>query len=106
MISGGLPCTGLLLDNGLIATLSPLPEAIANPPASSPTKLRSTNAHLRQDQDRQVQYEETMIDHKRYLYDSPRANIERKRKTEPWETYSYQHNESPEAGGCAMASGE
>jgi hypothetical protein len=31
--------------------------------------------------------------------------IERKRKTEPWETYSYQHNESPEAGGCAMASG-
>ena len=67
--------------------------------------LRSTNAHLRQDQDRQVQYEETMIDHKRYAYDSPRANIERKRKTEPWETYSYQHNESPEAGGCAMASG-
>ena len=72
---------------------------------ASPTKLRSTNAHLRQDQDRQVQYEETMIDHKRYVYDSPRANIDRKRKTEPWETYSYQHNESPEAGGCAMASG-
>ena len=72
---------------------------------ASPTKLRSTNAHLRQDQDRQVQYEETMIDHKRYLYDSPRANIERKHKTEPWETYRYQHNESPEAGGFAMASG-
>jgi hypothetical protein len=46
-----------------------------------------------------------MIDHKRYLYDYPRANIERKRKTEPWETYRYQHNESPEAGGFAMASG-
>jgi hypothetical protein len=29
-----LPCTGLLLDNGLIGKFSPLPEAIAHPPAS------------------------------------------------------------------------
>lgn len=70
-----------------------------------PIKLRATNEQLRQDQDSQFQYGETMIDHKRYLYDSPQADIERKRKTEPWETYRYQHNESPESGGFAMASG-
>lgn len=72
---------------------------------ASPIKLRLTNAHHRQDQDRQVQYEETMIDHKRYLYDSPRTDRERKHKTEPWETYRYQHNEMPDAGGFAMSSG-
>ncbi|VDI18749.1 Hypothetical predicted protein [Mytilus galloprovincialis] len=66
--------------------------------------FRSTNFR-RHDTSNTEAYEETVINHKQYVYDQPTLEKKQKRKTEPWVNYKYRPSLPVGIGGFTMSGG-